>query len=442
MAPNYRRKCRLKSINPLTFGPLPTTFKPCRSTTASRSCAGATAQAELGGGEERIQRQHEAGKKTARERLELLLDPGSFVEIDRFVAHRCHDFGMDEQQVPGDGVVTGYGRIDGRLVYVFAQDFTVFGGSLSRGQRAEDLQGHGPGHEDGRARSSASTTPAARASRRGSSRWAATPTSSCATRWPRASSRRSRPSWAPARAARSTRRPSPTSSSWSRTPRYMFVTGPDVIKTVTHEEVTFEELGGAATHSAHLAAWPTSRPRARTTCLALIRELLSFLPSNNSTTRRVAPTRRSDRPRGRGASTVAGARSSPNKPYDMKELIRRGASTTALLRGPRRTSRRTSSSASRRLGGRPRGHRGQPAGGPGRRAWTSTPRSRPRASSASATASTSRSSPSRTCPGFLPGTAQEFGGIIKHGAKLLYAYCEATVPKLTVITRKAYGGAY
>ena len=146
----------------------------------------------LGGGVERIAKQHEAGKLTARERIDLLLDPGSFVELDKFVTHRCADFGMAEKKIPGDGVVTGYGLVDGRQVFVFAQDFTVFGGSLSGRLRAEDLQGDGPRRAGRARRSSASTTRAARASRRASSRSPATPTSSCATRSRAASSRRSR----------------------------------------------------------------------------------------------------------------------------------------------------------------------------------------------------------------------------------------------------------
>ena len=184
------------------------------------------AQAELGGGEERIRRQHKAGKKTARERLELLLDPGSFLEIDKFVVHQSHDFGMEDQRVPGDGVVTGSGRIHGRPVFVFAQDFTVFGGSLSRGLRAEDLQDHGSRDEDRRADHRPQRFRRRPHPGRASCRWPATPTSSCATRWPPGSSRRSRRSWARAPAAPCTRRPSPTSSSWSRTPRTCSSPGP------------------------------------------------------------------------------------------------------------------------------------------------------------------------------------------------------------------------
>ena len=169
------------------------------------------AKAALAGGQARIDKQHEAGKLTARERIDALLDAGSFVELDRFVTHRCTDFGMEEQKILGDGVVTGYGTVDGRKVFVFAQDFTVFGGSLSGAYAQKICKVMDLATKVG-ARSSASTTRAARASRRASSRSPATPTSSCATRSRAASSRRSAPSWARAPAARCTRRPSPTSS--------------------------------------------------------------------------------------------------------------------------------------------------------------------------------------------------------------------------------------
>ena len=169
--------------------------------------------AELGGGEERLKKQHEQGKLTARERMTRLFDPGTFEEVDKLVTHRCLDFGMEQQIIPGDGVVSGHGRIHGRVVYAFAQDFTVFGGSLSETNAAKICKVMDMACATAR-RSSASTIPAARASRKAWSRSAATRTSSCATRWPRAWCRRSPRSWARAPAAPSTRRRSPTSSSW------------------------------------------------------------------------------------------------------------------------------------------------------------------------------------------------------------------------------------
>ena len=307
-----------------------------------------------------------------------------------------------------------------------------------RALRAEDLQGDGPGDEGRRAGRSASTTRAARASRRASSRSPATPTSSCATRWRPASCRSSRRSWARARAAPSTRRRSPTSSSWSNRTSYMFITGPDVIKTVTHEEVTKEELGGAHTHAARSGVAHRAFPD-EPACLARLRELLSFLPQNNPEDPPRLPTQRPRRPRRRRARHARPARADEAVRHQAADRARRRR--RRVLRDPARVRAATSSSASRastagRSASSPTSRRTSPA------ASTSTRRSRRRASCASATASTSRSSRSSTCPGFLPGTAQEYGGIIKHGAKLLYAFAEATVPKVTVITRKAYGGAY
>ena len=283
--------------------------------------------AEAGGGEARVAAQRKQGKMSARERIEFLLDEGTFEETDKLVTHRCNDFGMDEQKFFGDGFITGYGRIEGRLVFVFAQDFTVFGGSLSetnaakivkmmdmamrvgapviglndgradsprrrlrhrlrphrrppglrlraglhrlrrlalRGQRRKDLQDHGPGHAASARPSSASTTPAARASRKASCRSPATPTSSCATRSPRGVVPQISAIMGPC-AGGAVYSPAITDFIFMvEKTSYMFITGPDVIKTVTHEEVTKEELGGAMTHNAKSAASPTSlRPRRR-----------------------------------------------------------------------------------------------------------------------------------------------------------------------------------
>ena len=394
------------------------------------------ALAELGGGEERIRRQHKAGKKTARERLELLLDAGSLLEIDRFVVHQSHDFGMEDQKVPGDGVVTGSGRIHGRPVFVFAQDFTVFGGSLSEAYARKICKVMDLAMKTGVPVIGLNDSGGARIQEgvvslagyadiflRNTLASGVIPQIS-AIMGPCAGGAVYSPAITDFVAM-------------VKNTAYMFVTGPDVIRTVTHEEVSAEELGGATTHNAtsgvaHFAADSEEE------CLALIRELMTFLPGNNvdDPPRRVTrdPVDRRDE------SLQAIVPDQPNKPYDMKEVVRtilddhyffevHAAFAPNIIVG------------FGRLGGRPVGVvANQPAH---------------LAGCLDINASLKAARFVRFCdcfniplvtfedvPGFLPGTAQEFGGIIKHGAKLLYAYCEATVPKLTVITRKAYGGAY
>ncbi len=393
-------------------------------------------RAEEGGGPERRERQHREGKLTARERVELLLDEGTFEELDQLVEHRCLDFGMAEQKIPGDGVVSGYGRIDGRLVYVFAQDFTVFGGSLSETNArkickvmdlAVEMGAPVIGLNDsGGARIQegvASLAGYADIFLRNVLASGVVPQLS-AIMGPCAGGAVY----------------SPAITDFNimvKETSYMFVTGPDVIRTVTHEEVTKEELGGAMTHNVKsgVAQFAVEDDRA---CLALIRELSSFMPSNNL---EEAPLRSTDDPLDREAPELDElVPLDPMKPYDMKQLI------TAVVDEGRFLEVHEHFAANlvvgfARFGGRSVGIVGnQPAH---------------LAGCLDIDASVKGARFVRFCdafniplvtfedvPGFLPGTAQEYGGIIRHGAKLLYAFAEATVPKITVITRKAYGGAY
>ena len=392
--------------------------------------------AELGGGKDRLDRQKADGKMTARERIAVLLDKDSFEEFDKFVKHRCLDFGMDEQQYPGDGVVAGYGRIDGRLVYVFAQDFTVFGGSLSEtnaqkickimdlamkmgapviglndsgGARIQEGVVSLGGYADIFLRNTLASGVIPQIS---------------AIMGPCAGGAVYSPAITDFIAM-----VDKTS--------YMFVTGPDVIKTVTHEEVTKEQLGGAMTHNstsgvAHFLAHNDEE------CLLLLRELLSFLPSNNLDD---PPRRPSNDPSDRvdaSLNTIVPAES--NVPYDIKDVIHAVADENYFFEVHEHYAQNIVVGFAR-LDGRPVGIvANQPA---------------VLAGCLDIGASLKGARFVRFCdafniplitfedvPGFLPGTNQEFGGIIKHGAKLLYAFAEATVPKITVITRKAYGGAY
>jgi propionyl-CoA carboxylase beta chain len=392
--------------------------------------------AELAGGAERIARQHSAGKNTAYERLELLLDKGSFAEVDRFVVHQIRDFGMDEQKIPGDGVVTGAGRIHGRPVFVFAQDFTVFGGSLSEAYARKICKIMDLAMKTGVPIIGLNDSGGARIQEgvvslagyadiflRNTLLSGVVPQIS-AIMGPCAGG--------------AVYSPAITDFVFMvKHSSYMFVTGPDVIKAVTHEEVTFEELGGASTHVgksgvAHFAA------ESEAECLALIRELMTFLPQNNVED---PPVRVSLDPADRvdeELQTVVPDQ--PNKPYDMREIVRAVLDDRYFFEIQAEYAPNLLIGFGR-LNGRPVGVvANQPAH---------------LAGCLDISASLKGARFVRFCdcfnlplltfedvPGFLPGTAQEFGGIIKHGAKLLFAYCEATVPKLTVITRKAYGGAY
>jgi propionyl-CoA carboxylase beta chain len=392
--------------------------------------------AEQGGGPDRIAQQHKKGKLTARERLDLLLDEGSFVELDRFVTHRSTDFGLDQQIFPGDGVVTGSGRIDGRLVYVFSQDFTVFGGSLSEAHAEKickimdlALKTGAPViglNDSGGARIQegvASLGGYADIFLRNTLASGVIPQISVVL--------------GPC-AGGAVYSPAITDFIFMvRGVSYMFVTGPNVVKTVTHEEVSFDELGGADTHGgtsgvAHFVH--DSEPE----CLEAVRELFGFLPLNNLDEPPQRPV--SDPPDRRDQALLDLIPDSANKPYDMHGVIGRVVDEGAFLEVQRGHAENIVVGFAR-LGGSPVGVvANQPA---------------VLAGVLDINASIKAARFIRFCdcfnlpvvtfvdvPGFLPGVGQEHGGIIKHGAKLLYAFCEATVPKLTVITRKAYGGAY
>src|SRR6186713_74448 len=394
------------------------------------------AEAEQGGGEARVAAQHAKGKLSARERIDLLLDDGSFVETDRFVTHRSTDFGLEQQKVYGDGVVTGHGRIDGRLVYVFSQDFTVLGGSLSETVAAKvckimDLAVRSGApiiglNDSGGARIQegvASLGGYADIFLRNTLASGVVPQFSAIL--------------GPC-AGGAVYSPAITDfiAMVDKT-SYMFVTGPDVIRTVTHEEVTKEQLGGAVTHNTQSGVAHFLAPNDEE-CLLLLRELLSFLPSNNLDD---APRKTSSDPIDRvevSLNTIVPAES--NVPYDIKDVIHAVADDNYFFEVHEHYAQNIVVGFAR-LDGRPVGVvANQPA---------------VLAGCLDIGASLKGARFVRFCdafniplitfedvPGFLPGTNQEFGGIIKHGAKLLYAFAEATVPKVTVITRKAYGGAY
>ncbi|HEV2283258.1 MAG TPA: carboxyl transferase domain-containing protein [bacterium] len=393
-------------------------------------------RAESGGGAERIARQHDAGKLTARERVAELLDPGTFVELDRFVAHRATEFGMDKTEAPGDGVVTGYGAVYGRLVYVFSQDFTVLGGSLGEAHAAKickimDLAVRNGApviglNDSGGARIQegvASLGGYAEIFLRNTLASGVVPQISAIL--------------GPC-AGGAVYSPAITDFTiMVRGTSYMFVTGPQVVKTVTREEVTLEDLGGAEVHAArsgvaHFVADSDED------ALALIRRLLTFLPQNNLD--QVPRADAADDPARMDPSLDTLVPADPNRPYDMRDVIARIVDRGDFLEVHELFAPNLVVGFAR-LGGRSVGVVAQqPA---------------VLAGVLDINSSVKGARFVRFCdafniplvtfvdvPGFLPGTAQEHGGIIKHGAKLLYAYCEATVPKLAVITRKAYGGAY
>ncbi len=393
-------------------------------------------RAELGGGEERLRRQRDAGKLTARERVELLFDGGAFEEIDRFVTHRCRDFGMDEQVVPGDGVVAGHGRVNGRVVYAFAQDFTVFGGSLSETNAAKIVKIMDMAMKMGAPVVGLNDSGGARIQEgvlslagyadiflRNTLASGVVPQIS-AIMGPCAGGAVY----------------SPAITDFTimvRDTSYMFVTGPDVVRTVTHEQVTKEELGGAMTHNeksgvAHFAVDNDQE------CILLIRELLSFMPGNNVDDPPRMDT--GDAPDREDEALDSLVPAAPNQPYDMLDVIHAIVDERYFLEVHQHYAKNLLVGFAR-LGGRPVGIvANQPAY---------------LAGTLDIDASVKGARFVRFCdafniplvtfedvPGFLPGTVQEYGGIIRHGAKLLFAFAEATVPKVTVITRKAYGGAY
>jgi propionyl-CoA carboxylase beta chain len=394
------------------------------------------AASELGGGEERIRKQHAAGKLTARERVELLLDAGSFVEIDALVTHRCTDFGMEKQKIPGDGVVCGYGTVDGRLVYLFAQDFTVFGGSLSETNAQKMCKIMDLAVETGAPVIGLNDSGGARIQEgvaslggyadiflRNTLASGVVPQISAIL--------------GPC-AGGAVYSPAITDFIFMvEETSYMFVTGPEVIKTVTHEEVTMEELGGASTHAVKSGVCHVTVPN-DASCLAAIRELLSYLPSNNLD--EPPPGRSEDDPNRESEALDTLIPEDPNKPYDIKQVIAAVVDDGRFFEIHARYAKNIVVGFAR-IGNRSVGIvANQPA-------WL--------AGVLDIDASLKGARFVRFCdafniplvifedvPGFLPGTQQEFAGIIKHGAKLLYAFAEATVPKITVITRKAYGGAY
>jgi len=394
------------------------------------------AQALMGGGKERIEAQHAAGKLTARERVLLLLDRGSFQEFGVFVTHRCSDFGMDSRKVVGDGVVAGQGTVDGRLVFVFAQDFTVFGGTLSEANAAKICRIMDLAMENGAPVIGLNDSGGARIQEgvaslggyadiflRNTLASGVIPQISAIL--------------------------GPCAGGAVYSPAitdfiimvdgtsHMFVTGPDVIKSVTNEQVTFEQLGGAKTHNevsgvAHFLA--SDEPD----CIRMIREIISYIPQNNmEDPPRMEST---DDPNRRDPRLDDMIPDSPNKPYDVIEIIRAVVDDGRFLEVQQFYAKNIVVGFAR-LDGRPVGIvANQP---------------KVLAGTLDINSSIKGARFVRFCdafnipiitfedvPWFLPGTTQEYGGIIKHGAKLLYAYCEATVPKITVIVRKAYGGAY
>jgi propionyl-CoA carboxylase beta chain len=394
------------------------------------------ARARLGGGDKRIAAQHGKGKLTARERLELLLDEGTFEEWDMFVAHRCHDFGMADNKIPGDGVVTGYGTINGRLVFVFSQDFTVFGGALSEAH-AEKIckvmdQAMKVGapviglNDSGGARIQegvASLGGYAEVFQRNVMASGVVPQISMIM--------------GPC-AGGAVYSPAMTDFIFMvKDSSYMFVTGPEVVKTVTHEEVSAEDLGGAMTHTTKSGVADLAFDN-DVDALLMLRRLYNYLPLNN---REKPPVRPSNDPADRlDFSLDTLVPDNPNTPYDMKELIVKTADDGEFFEIQPENAKNIVIGFCRM-----EGHTvGVVANQPLVLAGCLDIRSSIKAARFV-----------RFCdafnipvvtfvdvPGFLPGTAQEYGGIIKHGAKLLYAYAECTVPKVTVITRKAYGGAY
>jgi propionyl-CoA carboxylase beta chain len=392
--------------------------------------------AEDGGGAHRRERQHKDGKMSARERIDFLLDEGTFEETDKLVTHRANDFGMAEQKYYGDGFITGYGRIEGRLVFVFAQDFTVFGGSLSETNAGKivkimDLSAKMGAPVIGLNDSGGARIQEGVISLAGyadiflrNTLYSGVVPQISAIMGPCAGGAVY----------------SPAITDFilmvDKT-SYMFITGPDVIKTVTHEEVTKERLGGAMTHNetsgvAHFLAHNDAE------CLSMVRELLSFLPSNNvDDPPRKACTDPIDRADAALDSIIP---EQSNQPYDIKDVVHAVADDGYFFEVQEHFARNIVVGFAR-LNGRPVGIiANQPAF---------------LAGTLDINASLKGARFVRFCdcfniplvtfedvPGFLPGTTQEYGGIIKHGAKLLFAYAEATVPKVTVITRKAYGGAY
>ena len=393
-------------------------------------------QAESGGGAERVEKQHSSGKKTARERIEILLDPGTFNEIDKMVTHRATDFGIDKQKIPGDGLVSGYGKIEGRLVYIFAQDFTVFGGTLSRTNADKILKIQDLAVKMGAPLIGLNDSGGARIQEGVESLAGYADifynNVLCSGVIPQISA-----ILGPC-AGGAVYSPALTDFIFMvEKTSHMFVTGPEVIKTVTHEDVTKEELGGAITHASKSGVAHFTGSDEETT-LMMVRELMSFLPSNNM---EEPPSKICTDPEDRAdASLNEVVPVDPNKPYDIKDIILKIIDDEHFLEvQPHYAANIVIGFA--RMGGKSIGIvANQPAHLAGVLDINSSSKAARFVRFCDAF-----NIPLVTLvdvPGFLPGTGQEFGGIIKHGAKLLYAFAEATVPKITLITRKAYGGAY
>ena len=356
------------------------------------------ALARLGGGQKRIDAQHAKGKLTARERIELLMDDGTFEEWDMFVEHRCTDFGMQEQKIPGDGVVTGYGLINGRLAFIFSQDFTVFGGALSETHAEKICKVMDQAMKVG--------APVIGLNDSGGARIQEGVAMTDFIFMVKDSS-------------------------------YMFVTGPEVVKTVTHEEVTAEELGGASTHTTKSGVADMAFEN-DVEAILMLRRLYNYLPLNN---REKAPVRPSNDPADRADKSLDTlVPANANQPYDMKELITKVVDDGDFFELQPDYAKNIVIGLARM--------EGQTVGIVANQPLVL-------AGCLDIKSSIKAARFVRFCdafnipvvtfvdvPGFMPGTSQEYGGIIKHGAKLLYAYAECTVPKITVITRKAYGGAY
>ena len=392
--------------------------------------------AESGGGEARIKKQHDSGKLTARERIELLVDKNTFVELDKFVVHRCKDFGMGDKKFLGDGVVTGYGKVEGRQVFVYAQDFTVFGGSLGMEHGRKICKIMDLAMQVGAPVIGLSDSGGARI-QEGVESLAGYAEIFCRNVLASGVVPQISAIMGPC-AGGAVYSPAITDFTiMVKETSYMFITGPDVIKAVTHEEVNSEDLGGAMVHNsrsgvAHFAAEDDKDS------ILLIKELLSFLPSNNmEDPPRIKTEDPSDR-RDMGLRTIVPE--NPNKPYDMKDVVTSVIDEGYFFEVQEHYAKNIIIGFAR-LAGRVVGIVGnQP---------------NVLAGCLDIDSSIKGGRFVRFCdcfnipiltfedvPGFLPGTSQEWGGIIKHGAKLLYAYSEATVPRVTVITRKAYGGAY
>jgi propionyl-CoA carboxylase beta chain len=392
--------------------------------------------AREGGGAERIEKQHQAGKLTARERIDALLDPGSFEELDALVVHRNSDFGMDKKRIPGDGVVVGHGRVEGRTVFVFAQDFTVFGGSLSETFAAKICKVMDMAMKVGAPVVGLNDSGGARIQEgvvslagyadiflRNTIASGVVPQISAVL--------------GPC-AGGAVYSPSITDFIvMARETSYMFITGPDVIKEVTHEVVTKEELGGAMAHNATsgVAHFAANDDR---DAIQIVRQILSYCPSNNLED---PPRRPTDDPHDRMDETLNSlVPDNPNQPYDIKKVIGPIVDVDSFLEVHEHWAKNIVIGFAR-LDGRPVG------------IVANQPNHLAGVLDIKAAIKAARFVRFCDCfniplitfedvPGFLPGVAQEHGGIITHGAKLLYAFAEATVPKITVITRKAYGGAY